>query len=209
MATNPYFNHISYANTQNLFQDLVTESIKIHGYNFNYLVRDIDDFDTIFGEGIQYSFSNNHIIEAYIYNYENWGGQGDMMSKFGIMLDHQMITYISKARFTEEFDGVLTMPREGDLLYFPITKSFFEINHVNHESQYWPQGANYCWELKSTLYKYEGSDFDTGNTEIDTEIAKFPVSNTSMAEPTDNDDFDTLEDDLIDTSEQNPYGFDV
>jgi len=208
MAINPYVNNYNFANTQNLFNDLVIESIKFKGIDVHYLPRDIINFDEVFGEGNQYSFANTHIIEMYLTNVESWGGMGDIMSNIGILLDNEATFIVSKSRFETELSGVLTMPREGDLIYFPLTKSFFEINHVDHESEFYPAGSYYVWELKTTLYTYDGADIETSNTEIDAEIEKFPVSNTEFTEPSDNNTFSTFEDLYIDDTESNPYGFD-
>lgn len=207
MATNPYINNYYYANTQILFNDLVVESIQHKGIDVHYLQRDIINFDELFAEGHQYSFSESSPIEMYLLEVEGWSGQGDLMSNIGIILDNEATFIVSKTRFEEEFGPELKMPREGDLIYFPLTKSFFQISHVDHESEFYPAGNYYVWELKTTLYTYEGSDINTSNTEINTEIAKFPVDEFTNTEPSDNDLFTSYENDYIDDSESNPYGF--
>ena len=49
MATNPYFNkNYSSQSEQDLYDDLMEESIKIHGIDVSYLPRDIQKIDSLF-----------------------------------------------------------------------------------------------------------------------------------------------------------------
>lgn len=205
MALRPCFNNYSFANTQSLMDDLITEAIQQKGFDVNYVPREIVNYDEILGEGETYTFANNYIIEMYLENTENWGGNGDIFSKFGIQITDEATFIVSKSRFSEELSGIRTMPREGDLIYLPFSQSFLQIKKMEYDSQFWPQGQNYVWELKTELFSFSGEEFETGNTEIQTEIEKYPVSNTEMFIPTDNDELDIEKDLYIDFSENNPY----
>lgn len=207
MSLNPYFNNYTYPGTQTLMQNLADEAIKQKGIDIYYLPRDIVSFDSIFGEGKEYSFANTSAIEMYQVNYENWGGAGDMMSKFGIQIKNEATYIVSRRRFEEEFAGIRTMPQEGDLLYFPITRSFMQITHCDHESLFWPGGSWYVWELRATLYTYDGSIIDVDNTEIMAEIANFPVNDTDTTPPDDSAEFTAEAPGVIDNTESNPYNF--
>jgi hypothetical protein len=204
---NPYFNNYLYQPTQNLLNDLVVEAIKSHGFDCHYLPRSIVNFNEILGEGENYNFSNTHVIECYLTNFENWGGQGDFMSKFGIQINDQAEFIVSRQRFEEELDGERELPQEADILYFPLSKSFFTIKHVDYDSEFWPHGNNYIYSLKCELFDMSGEIFDLSNTEIQTEIDIFPVTANSTFMPDDSEDFSDEEDTYIDSSEDNPYKF--
>ncbi len=205
MTLSRCINNYNYEGTQRLMDSLITEAIQQKGFEVNYIPREIVNYDEILGEGETYSFANNYIIEMYLENTENWGGNGDIFSKFGIQITDEATFIVSKSRFSTELTGVRTVPREGDLIYLPFSQSFLQIKKMEYDSQFWPQGQNYIWELKTELFSFSGEDFDTGNTMIQQEISKFPVSNTEMFMPHDNEQIDIEKDLYIDFSEDNPY----
>lgn len=204
---NQFFNNYYHANTQNLMQSLVDEAIKQKGIDVYYLPRGVVDYDQIFGEGKEYYFNNSSPIEMYQVNYENWGGQGDIFGKFGIQLKNEATYIVSRRRFETEFTGLRTMPQEGDLLYFPLTRSMLQVIHVDHESVFWPAGSWYIWELRTVLYNYDGSKIDVDNAEIMEEMARFPVNDIDTTKPDDSEAFNLEANTLIDITENNPYGF--
>ena len=87
MATNHYFHNFTGTkiNEQRLYEDVIVESIKIHGHDVYYLPREQwDDTDPIFGENIQSRFERAYQMEMYIANVDGWEGQSDLFSKFGL-----------------------------------------------------------------------------------------------------------------------------
>lgn len=205
MATNVFFNNYHHSNTQNLVDNLVVESIKQKGLDVNYIPRDVISYDEILGEGGTYKFANNFIIEMIIENVEQWGGQGEIFSKFGLQLNDECTLNVSKSRFITEMAGVRNMPREGDLIYLPFSQSFLQIKKMEYDSVFWPQGQNFIWQLKCELFSFSGEEFATGNTTIQSEIARYPVSANNSFMPDDSDELDIEQDLFIDFSEDNPY----
>lgn len=205
MAINPYFNNYQYANTQNLMQNLITEAIKQKGVDLNYIPREIINYDEVLGEGSTYNFANNYIIEMYMENFENWGGAGDIFTKFGVQIQDEATFVVSKERFREVLSGVRTVPHEGDLIYLPFSQSFLQLKKLEYDSEFWPQGQNYVWQLKTELFSFSGEEFNTGNNVIQSEIARYPVSNTDLFIPHDNERLDIEDNFYIDFSEDNPY----
>ena len=71
----------------------------------------------------------------YIENTDGFEGEGDLMSKFGIQIRDQA-TFVISLRTWERFislDSNLATsfrPNEGDLIYFPLSGSIFEIKFV-------------------------------------------------------------------------------
>jgi hypothetical protein len=56
----------------------------------------------------------------------------------------------------------ITRPREGDLIYFPLSRSLFEINFVEHESPFYPLGKRYSYFLTCEMFSYSMEKIATG-----------------------------------------------
>ena len=90
------------------------------------------------------------------------------MSKFGVQVRDQA-TFIISLRSWERFislDSNLATsmrPNEGDLLYFPLSGSMFEIKFVEHENPFYQVGKLFVFKLQCELFEYSGEDFDTGS----------------------------------------------
>jgi len=169
MATNSYFRPSKV--DQRLIEDLVVESIKIHGHDFVYMPRTIVKLDELFGEDVQSKFDDGLNIEMYIESVDGFEGEGDFISKFGLEIRDSVSLSVSKKRFGEvaaQIDSpAITRPREGDLLYFPLTNGIFEIKHVEHENPFYQSGKNYAYKISCELFQYSQEEFDTGFTVID------------------------------------------
>jgi len=169
MATNSYFRPSKL--DQRLIEDLVVESIKIHGHDFVYMPRTIVKLDELFGEDVQSKVDDGLNIEMHIESVDGFEGEGDFISKFGLEIRDSVSLSVSKKRFAEvaaQIDSpAITRPREGDLLYFPLTNGIFEIKHVEHENPFYQSGKNYAYKLSCELFQYSQEEFDTGFTIID------------------------------------------
>lgn len=163
-----------------LFQDLVDEQIKMFGIEVYYLPRKYIDIDKIFKDVNNSQFNDAYIIEAYINTYSGFDGQGDFMSKFGLRQSDDLTLTISKMRYEDfitpfisnDSDVLLpTRPSEGDLIYFPLTKNFFEIKFVEHEDPFYQVGKNYVYKLFCELYQYEGEKIQTSYDEVDMSVS--------------------------------------
>ena len=180
MALNPFFLQGS-PSEQRLVQDLINEQLGIYGVEVTYIPRKFVNRQTIIEEVQQAKFDDNFSIEAYVNTYEGYGGQGDIMTKFGMSLRDELTLTISRERF-EDFIGAFltalpdeeiivdTRPREGDLVYFPLGQRLFEIKFVEHEEPFYQLGKNYVYQLKCELFEYEGEVIDTSIDAIDTQI---------------------------------------
>jgi len=166
MPTNVFFNHA--VNTeQHLYEDLVVESLRMYGHETFYLPREIVEEDSILGEDVQSSFGDAYSVEMYLENTEGFEGEGDLMSKFGVQVRDQA-TFVISLRTWERFislDSNLATslrPNEGDLIYFPLSGSMFEIKFVEHENPFYQVGKLFTFKLQCELFEYSGEDFDTG-----------------------------------------------
>ena len=167
MPTNVFFNH-AVSTEQHLYEDLVVESLRIYGHETYYLPREIVEEDSILGEDVQSTFGDAYSVEMYLENTEGFEGEGDLMSKFGVQVRDQA-TFIISLRSWERFislDSNLATsmrPNEGDLLYFPLSGSMFEIKFVEHENPFYQVGKLFVFKLQCELFEYSGEDFDTGS----------------------------------------------
>lgn len=208
MATNPYYNNYNYANTQSLVDSLVVDAIKAKGIDVNYLIRDIvGEYDHILGEAENYEMTNaNNVIEMYLENVEQWGGAGNLFSKFGVEIHDQATFIVSKSRFEEVFSSQgVNYPREGDYIWFPFSKSMFQITEMVYDYPFWQFGNNSVYVLKAELATFANEDFDTGNTEIQTEVEGFEGDANTSFIPFDNPYLTDEEEHYIDHTEENPY----
>lgn len=173
MPVNHYFNHFSAIKTseQRLYEDLLVESIRIHGHNIYYLPReDWDETDTLFGENVQSKFSRAYIMEMYIANVDGWQGDGDFFSKFGLEIRDNSSFVVSKRTFERYMPSTIARrPREGDLLYVPVMQKIFEIKFVEEELLFFSKGNKtpYIYELRTEAFRYANEKLDTGVEVID------------------------------------------
>ena len=78
---------------------------------------------------------------------------------------------IREGRITEyTFADLITRPKEGDLIYFPLGERLFEIKRVESEKPFYQLGKNYTYELSCELYEYENELIDTNIEEVDNTV---------------------------------------
>jgi len=244
MPTNHYFQSgipMGRRSEQNLYEDLIIECLKIYGFDIYYIPRKAYNKDRILGEDPLNSFEHAYPLEMYLQNVGGFEGDGELMTKFGLEIRDTANFIVSRKRWLETVgrtgNQILdTRPAEGDLLYFPLTKSFFEIRKVENETPFFQIGKIFVFTLQCELYQYSSENIDTGIEEIDDiadekdmDITNYELlqengdsflleefSATSLILETyndleeesniRNDDFDTNIDDILDFTERNPFG---
>ena len=148
----------------------------MYGVEVYYMPRKYLTTNTVIREVIESKFDGAYPIEAYVSSYDGYGGQGTILSKFGIQDIDDLTLVISKERFEnyispllEDLPGVeLTKrPKEGDLIYFPLGDRVFEIKYVEHESPFYQLQKNYVYELRCELFRYGDEIVDTSIDEVD------------------------------------------
>ncbi len=172
MARSVYFSQ-AVKSEQNLYEDLVIESLKIYGQDVYYMPRTMVSRDFVLGEDRASKFNDAYMIEAYIENAEGFEGEGDLFSKFGLEIRDEATFVISKRQW-EKYVGfwnvsniVSPRPLEGDILFMPMTNKFFEITFVEHEQPFYQLSNLPVYKLQCSLYEYNDEDFETGVGEID------------------------------------------
>jgi hypothetical protein len=222
LATNFYFQSgIPGGRTseQRLIENLIMETIKIYGFDLFYLPRTEVNPDTIFLDDSLAKFENAIPIESYLENVDGFGGDGELMSKFGIEIRDTATFVMSRSRWEDVVGAgrsntlpLPNRPSEGDILYMPLTKSYFEIKRVDVKNPFYQLGKLHVYRLQCELWQYSSEAINTGVTEIDS-LEERSSLNSSLAitisqqDPlADNEDFDLAGQDILDFSEINPFG---
>ena len=171
MPTNVYFD-TGTTSEQRLYEDIIIEQLKIYGQDVYYLPRKLANKDSIFGEDPASSFDDSYIIEMYVDNTDGYMGEEEIIKKFGLELRDDVTFIVSKLRWETLISNNTDLqtserPNEGDLVYFPTTKAFFEIQFVEHEAPFYQQSALPVYKLSCTKWEYASERLDTGITSID------------------------------------------
>ena len=158
MATNIYFqNSIT---DQNLVNGLHREVIQQAGIDVMYIPRTLVKEDLVLGEDVLSQFNTAYEIEMYVKSSDNFGGPDDAISRFGLDIRDELILIVHAESF--KFATAMTLPLEGDLIYFPLSKGLFEIKFVEDEQPFYQVGKNYVFELTCELFQYSEEKIDTG-----------------------------------------------
>ncbi len=170
MATNPYISK-KVRSEQHLYEDLVIESLKFYGEDVYYIPREIVNKDKIFGDDVPSRFSDAYKIETYIENTEGFDGEGDLFTKFGIELRDQATFVFARRRWKKLIGDNLAevgfRPREGDIIYLPMSNSMFEVLKVETETPFYQLSQLPTFRLQCELFEYSDEDFDTNIASID------------------------------------------
>jgi len=188
MATNFYFNNFPsrladapITPEQLLVEDLVIEALKIYGLDVYYLPRTTrDQVDYLFGEDSLKQYLTAHAIEMYLENVNGFDGEQDFISKFGLEIRDEVTMLVSRLRFRYTVNGY-TRPREGDLVYIPMTTSFFEITSVeseNDQAMFYTLGRGrggnvYVYALKMKQFYFSNEIIETGIADVDNNIRNY------------------------------------
>ena len=149
MALNPYFLQGS-PGEQSLVQDLINEQLKIYGIEVYYIPRRYITKNTVIREVVESEFDSAYPIEAYVDSYEGYGGQGTLLSKFGI----------------EEQDD-LVIPPNG----YQMTQGFHSFDHPIRLDSFQPHG-----HLRMNAASLEIFYPETGRTEQISQISNWSAT---------------------------------
>ena len=148
---NPFFTQGT-VGEQNLVQDLINEQLKMYGVEIFYLPRKYMTENSVLREVVQSKFDLALPLEAYVDNYDQYSGAGNILSKFGIESKDEVRLIISRERFETYITPLIKnlpsikvsdRPKEGDLIYFPLGDRIFEVKYVEHEKPFYQLGKNY------------------------------------------------------------------
>jgi hypothetical protein len=157
---------------QRLMEDIVIECLKIYGFDVYYMPRTSVNFDTILNEDPLNSFDQAYRLEMYLSNTTGFEGEGDLLTRFGVEIRDTATFIVSKRRWEEAVARIGRVqlekrPAEGDVLYFPLTKSFFEIKRVEHKDPFFQVGKFNVFKIDCELMQFSSERVETNVEEID------------------------------------------
>lgn len=170
MPRNVYFSQGT-TPEQRLYEDITIEALKIYGHDVFYIPRSIVNTDSIFNEDALAEFGAAYQIEMYVENTDGFGGDGDLLSKFGVEIRDTVNLVLSNRRWEQLVsrfqDPVEARPQEGDLIYFPLVNGLFEINYVEDETPFYQLQNVPTFKLSCQQFEYNNQEIDTGVAVVD------------------------------------------
>ena len=170
MATNKYFNLYHQKQEQSLLNDLVEEAVKIHSIDAVYIPRQASGkLDPLFREDVLSHFDDYHHIEVYIKNVDGFEGDNDIFRKFGLEVKNQITFSISRKSFAKVFGREQSRPKEGDLIYIPlsIADALYEVRFVNEDTVFYQLGEFYLYDVRCEQAAFQDENINTGIDTID------------------------------------------
>jgi hypothetical protein len=190
--TNTFFsNTTGYETEVNLLDDLVIEQINISGVDLIYLPRKLVNYDDFLNDATKSAFEIGLPMPMYIKNFSGYNQGMEVLTKFGVSNTEELTLIMSKSLFTTHYAPFLNAyyqahsnldptesldskrgetafrPKEGDLIFFPFDRSFFEIKYVTPDDPFFQFGRGYVYELQTEKFVFSGQTFDTSIEEID------------------------------------------
>lgn len=166
---NLYFRNYDASNEQDILHDLIIEAIGIYGEEMYYIPRELQRYDTIYGEDAISEYNRAILVDFYIKSVDGFTGDGNFMSKFGLQIRDQAVFSVAQRVFATEVGALTdqTRPNEGDLIYFPLNQKCFKVMYVKKQEFFYPLGTLPTWEVTVELFEYGNERFNTGIGEID------------------------------------------
>ena len=158
---------------QDLYENIIIESMKIYGQEVQYIPRTLVNEDTIFGEDAVSRFDRAYQIEMYLENLDNFDGEQEIFTKFGLEIRDRATLHVSRKRWNREIGQNVeyNRPREGDLIYLTLSDQIFEIMRVIDDRPFYQLSDLPTYRMEIELFEYNDEDFDTNIAGID-EIEK-------------------------------------
>ena len=178
---NTYFSHGTQAE-KNLYEDLIIEQLKIYGQDTYYLPREEITRDSVLGNTTD-KFTDAYAIEMYVEDVNGFAGQGDLIGKFGLEVRDELTFVVSRRTFEILVDNSsntlsINRPREGDIIWMPLFKKFWQIDFVEDEDPMYQINDLPIFKLKCSMWEYQ-SESVVGDVEaVLTEAGEFLIDET-------------------------------
>jgi hypothetical protein len=159
---------------KNLYEDLIIEQLKIYGHDVHYMPRENLFEDGILGNTTD-KFTDEYMIEMYVEEVNGFAGQGDLIGKFGLDMKDEITYVVARRTFellVDQPSNTLTFnrPREGDVIYMPLFKKFWQIDFVEDEDPMYQISDLPIFKLKCSTWDYASESVETGLAEIDNKL---------------------------------------
>lgn len=151
---NPYVDFYGHQNTQSLQDVLVAESIQMRGLECYYMPSEFVNRDELFGEDVERKFSKAWKFAAYLDSFEGYSGTNSFFSKFGMQVEDELTLIVNPNLFKYQVNN--SEPKEGDLIYFKMDNSLFEIVWVEPYNPFFQVGSNAMRRITAKKFIYSG-----------------------------------------------------
>jgi hypothetical protein len=170
-----YFSHGT-RSEKTLYEDLIIEQLKIYGHEVHYMPRENLDTDSVLGDTTD-KFTDAYMIEMYVEEVNGFAGQGDLIGKFGLDMRDELTFVVARRTFellVDQPSNTLSVnrPREGDVIYMPTFKKFWQVDFVEDEDPMYQLNDLPIFKLKCSTWDYSSELVDVGVTEIDDKLTK-------------------------------------
>jgi len=190
MARNIYISQ-TVKSEQDLYENIIIESMKIYGQEVQSIPRELVAEDRIFGEDVVSAFDRAYQIEMYLENIDNFDGDQELFTKFGVEIRDRATLHVSRRRWHQAVGTYLSehlRPREGDLIYLTLSNQVFEIMRVVDDQPFYQLSNLPTYRMEVELFEYNDENFDTSIGDID-ELEKLGNTVILNLENSDSDDF--------------------
>ena len=170
---NTYFSHGTHAE-KNLYEDLIIEQLKVFGNDVYYMPRENISQDDILGNTTD-KFTDAYSIEMYVEDVNGFAGQGDLVGKFGLEIRDELTFVVSRRQFEILVDNEsnalsINRPREGDIIWMPLFKKFWQVDFVEDEDPMYQINDLPIFKLKCSAWEYSSESVETGVLDIDEKL---------------------------------------
>lgn len=153
---NPHVNFNNYQNVQTLADAIAAEAVQMRGLELYYIPRQYVKPDLIFGEDVQSKFDKAWKFAAYLDSFDGYSGDNTYYSKFGMMVNDEVNLTVNPKLFKHQVNN--KEPQSGDLIYFPMDNSLFEINWVQPYDPFYQMGQNAMRKITASKFVYSGEE---------------------------------------------------
>lgn len=160
-----------------LYQSLIQEMQNMFGVDLYYLplnAYSASDINVIFQEVKEKNYHKIYKMRMYMSDMTLMGGGGDILQRFGLTINDEVILYITRKEFIERMQGIYIdmskgkinyqdiddnsiRPKIADLIYIPNWESFFNIKFVE-DKENMILGNNTSWKLICSKYTIDRSE---------------------------------------------------
>ena len=137
MLSQYFKGYLTNNNTQKMVEDLVIAAIQQYGFDVHYIPRELGNMNHVYGEDTLSHFDHAPVVEVYVKNTDHLGGEGLMMSKFGIEKRDSITLQMARRRFTEirtakiMAENSSTPQNEDAITDQPLISDAFELEDGN------------------------------------------------------------------------------
>lgn len=157
------------ASEQDLYENIIIESMQIYGQEVQYIPRTLVNEDEIFAEDAVSRFDRAYQIEMYLENIDGFDGEQELFTKFGVEIRDRATLHVSRKRWNREVGQNVDYdrPQEGDLIYLTLSDQIFEIMRVIDDRPFYQIQDLPTYRMEIELFEYNDEQFDTSLEIVD------------------------------------------